>query len=271
MKSIKLNNGMDFYYYDREDPVINALKNGNLFGLQNWNTLSSLVDLFDRSGCIVDAGAHIGTFAAASLFCDVEFVLIEADEENIECLQKTFGSRKNVDIVNTIIHNKNGRADFSERRGPFGWIVENEEGKYQTLTLDFILKDREVAAIKLDIEGNEIAAIDGCSDTLKQKPVMMVEVNGYCLMQQNKTSNDLLRKLYSIGYDCFIQLGESVLKINPNEFFPFCVIDVIAIHNSQSSVIDSIDMTGDIANNIYSKIKDQMNGDCKSYFDWIES
>lgn len=269
MKFIELDNGSKFYYHDSDDPVVANLKQGNFFGWNNWLMLRSLINNFNKKGVVVDVGAHIGTFAIESLYTDRDFILIEADEKNNECLRRTFGDRDNVKIVNTIINNKKGKANFSDRRGPFGWIVEDENGPYTTSTLDAVLKDIEVAAIKLDIEGNEINALSGATKILKQKPAMIIEVNGYCLMQQGKNSNDLLRKIHSVEYDSFVLLNGNIFKINPSQFFPFCVMDVIAIHKSESSRFNGANLSKAMCESIYAQIKTQFNEDCQEYFKYI--
>lgn len=268
MNNIKLQQGT-FYYYDSSDPVVDALKQGYLFGANNWSLIKQVSSIYPSDGCVVDVGAHIGTFSYEALTSDDKYILVEADETNCQCLRQTFNGRDNVNIVEALVSDRAGRADFSDRRGPFGWIEYNEQGKYETRTIDDILKNEKVKILKLDIEGSEILALNGATQTLAQRPLMIVEVNGYCLMQQGKCSNHLLQKIDELRYDIYMFVNGSQLSIDPKNFFPFCVADVVCIPKEFEKRINAQVLPNDQAEAYYNSIKDGYNSDCKSYFEWV--
>lgn len=268
MNKIELQQGT-YYYYDQSDPVVDALKQGYLFGANNWNLMKNLRAYYPTDGIVVDVGAHIGTFSYEALSSDERFILIEADETNCQCLRETFKDRDNVSIVEALVSNKKGRADFSERRGPFGWIEFNKNGKYETSTLDEILKNEKVGILKIDIEGSEILCLEGAVKTIEQRPLMLIEVNGYCLMQQEKCSNHLLQKIDSLDYNMYVVMNNTLFKVDPECFFPFCVVDVMCIPKEIDTKTNSVDLTQEIAENVYAQLKMQYNGDCQRYFEWL--
>jgi FkbM family methyltransferase len=271
MEKARTENGT-LYYYESNDPIVNGLKNGLLFADKNFDLLQHYSDKLNKSGCILDIGAHIGSFASKALSDEsIEINLVEADKKNFECLQKTFGNNKNVSLYNDIIYSKNRKIDFVENKGPFGWIVENESGKFDTTTLDFLFAKKKIKSIKIDIEGSEILALDGAKEILKQKPVMLIEVNGYCLMQRDKTSNDLLIKLKELGYNCFFPNKSNLLKINPESFFPFCVCDVLCVHKSESFKLNFSYLEEESCKEIYKNIKNSFNENCQSYFNYLKN
>ena len=78
----------NFYYFDADDPVIEILKNGQLFGLDNYLLLRSFTA--DLSGWVIDCGAHIGTFGFVPVLEKHKVLLIEGAKQNYECLKATF-------------------------------------------------------------------------------------------------------------------------------------------------------------------------------------
>ena len=167
-------------------------------------------------------------------------------------------------------HGKWVLDNVPSNNGPFGWLLENENGEFETKTLDSLFCNDNIASIKLDVEGSELLAIEGSKEILKQKPIMIVEVNGFCLMQKNKNSNDLLRLINNNGYEIFIENRGELLKVNPDIFFPFCVMDVICIPTFDALKIEHGILEKNTCNHIYEQIKNNMNENCKEYFEYIK-
>lgn len=270
MEKAETENGT-LYYHESDDPIVNLLKKGLLYAEQNFNLLEYYSTKLNKSGCILDIGAHLGSFSSKALADkSLDICVVEADKKNFECLKKTFANCENVSLYNEIIYDKECNIDFLESRGPFGWIVENDSGKFQATTLDNLFSGKKIKSIKIDIEGSEISALDGSKEILKQKPVILIEVNGYCLMQRDKTSNDLLFKLKEVGYDLFFPHNSKLLKVNPEYFFPFCVTDLLCIHKSDSFKIPFHYLEEDMCKQIHEQIKQNFNENCKSYFNFLK-
>lgn len=262
--------GLDMYYYDNGCNVEEWLKQGMLYGEGNWNILKSLrID----SGIVIDAGAHIGTFAMPALADGAEVVMIEGAQKNVECLKKTF--RWGQEIHQAILADSVRKCSFSRDTGPFGWMEVDPDGAFTTTTIDSIVGGRKVSAIKLDIEGGEILGLDGAKETLAtSKPPILMEVNGYCLMQHGHRCEDLLKKVEEHGYAIFFMTGANgvVVRVDTNDLFPFCNIDVICIHKDnlhRYAFADAEYMVKSEIVRVAEYVCSRSNDDCKLYFKTI--
>lgn len=267
-------NDKPIYYYQSNDPVIDYLiKRKSLFGANNYEVLNTFIK--DRNGSIIDCGAHIGTFAFIPAHNNVNMVLIDGAIRNIQCLKETFKDNPNVIVQEAILLDAIKPCTFSSTYGPFGYAQEDSEGLDKSNTLDNILSeyDKPVAAIKYDIEGNEISAIQGSLKTLdRHKPPLLIEVNGHCLRLQDKKPYDLFDLLDSIGYTYYLPTGQGLLGIDKNMKFPFCVTDAICIHKQNISEYNLNIIPNLTSDQIEQLLKDNYqtsNEDCKRYFDYI--
>ena len=264
----------DFYYIDSNDPVIGSLKNGQLYGANNYFLLRH----FSRQehGWIIDCGAHIGTFGFVPAIEDKQTLLIEAAQQNCECLRATFKPFNNVIIEQSIILDKKQKCDFSTTYGPFGSPQIKEDGSQYSSTIDEIcLKNNidTVSMIKIDIEGFEEEALSGATNIIESnKPVMMLEINGHCLRLINKKPFNILEKLEQLNYMTFIVNNDILIPIDKKEKFPFCVIDVLCIHKDNiHKYIGSTNFAKYIPDidSIIKQNYSNSNDDCKKYFQSI--
>lgn len=262
--------GVDVYYYDNGCNVEQWLKNGQLYGRTNAKILESLII---EDGVILDCGAHIGTFALPIALSGRDIICIEAADLNIQCLGKTFEKFDNVKIEKAILADKVKPCGFSRESGPFGWIQQN--GELLSTTIDEIMKNYRlpVCGVKLDIEGGEIDALEGAKDTLKQRPPILMEVNGFCLMQSGRTCEDLLKKVASFGYTVYLRFSaQGVILVDPEQMFPWGNTDVVCIHKENVSKYEWTNFAKkleDFELEYYAKqVKNNSNEDLKSYFEF---
>lgn len=270
-------NGQDLYYEESDDPVVNILENNKtLFGESNFNILDKYN--LDKEGFVVDCGAHIGTFCFTAAQHGRKILAIEGADKNAQCLKETFKDFDNVIVKHKILLDSIKKCEFTEGGGPFGWAEENSEGDRESDTLDNIIKKQKiekVSAIKYDIEGNEIKAIDGSLKVLeKHKPVLIIEVNGHCLRLQGLKPFDVFDKLDKIGYKYWLPLNDGkFLSIDKNFKYPFCVSDIICIHKDKIDNYNDLEiippLKQDQIYDIFWENYNRANEDCKMYFDSI--
>jgi len=269
MQKIKINN-KDIYYYESDDPVVSYLKKGILYGATNADILANLI--LEKEGKILDCGAHIGTFAVRAEELGYTINCIEGAPQNIECLNKTF-ENSNTDVYQAILSDSVKKCSFSSLGGPFGWFVEDEGGPYTSQTIDNITHTDKIIGIKLDIEGGEIAALQGARETLKQKPPMLIEVNGHCLRLINKTPQDMFNLLDELNYTVWISYnGNSIFKVDKDKKYPFCVSDIICIHKDQLEYYNFKNnryFTDEEISLLFSMNMKNSNSDCKKYFESV--
>lgn len=248
------------YYKDNNDPVIHFLKRGVLYGEGNYKLLNSWLK---GKSHILDCGAHIGTFSLPAALDGHHLTIIEGAQDNVECLRNTFADISNVHVINGMISDIVGPCSFSTTHGPFGHLIKDPDGKYQSITIDALINDTKVHAIKLDLEGGEIEALEGAKETItKNKPVMLIEVNGHCLRQSGRLPQELIAKIESLEYDVFAPEYLN-LKVTSKHMFPFCVTDVLCFPRGQMSAREFTEK--EIKNLAYENYL-RSNDDCKEYF-----
>lgn len=267
----------NFFYFDNDDPVINALKQGYLYGNNNYQL--GMLYSQENDGYIIDCGAHIGTFGFAPALENKSILMIEAAEKNVECLKETFKDLPNAIIEHQIILDNIKQCDFSHDSGPFGFVKDTTGGERISTTIDLLCEKHKISKvcfIKYDIEGYEIEALIGSYKTLsKNKPLIILEVNGHCLRIRNKTPYDIINTLEDLGYLAFFRNNEnSLIKVNKNSKFPFCVMDIICIHKDKLSNYIGKFIFGPYINDktIESIIQQNIpraNNECKEYFKTI--
>lgn len=267
----------DFYYFDSDDPVVETLKQGQLFGLYNYSLIKSFVT--NTNGWIIDCGAHIGTFGFVPVLENRNVLMLEAADQNYKCLKHTFKNFKNAKVEKSIILDSVKACDFSTDYGPFGSPIIGSSGSLTSDTIDNICQKnniQDVSILKIDIEGFEKEALLGAKNTLeKSKPVMLLEVNGHCLRLRNQKPYDVLQALEELNYCSFIPNNELLIPVNKNKKFPFCVIDIVCIHRDNIHLyLGSVPFVKYLQDNDIDAILSQnyinANVDCIRYFDSIK-
>ena len=163
------------------------------------SSLSKEFDLFetllpqDFNGVLIDAGGYIGTAAIkmSLMYPQATVLSIEPSSENFEFVSKNIAPYPNITVVNAALSSKGVERINLLNRGTGQWgltIVENPADltqatvieKVEVLTLGGIRKmypDKEIGAIKLDIEGAEKELFLEESEDLKRIPIVFAELH----------------------------------------------------------------------------------------------
>ena len=183
----------DFHYANgaqfiaKDDMIVRWLRQGN--GPFEPVTTHWLFDKLDeREGLYLDVGASTGWFAVPVGMRGREAVAVECNARVLKRL------RENLDLndVEAEVHavaasDREGEAVF--RHNPAwpltsGGSLEPNIGGHRAsetvrvATLDSIVGERKVALLKMDVEGHEIAALDGARRLIERdKPFMILEAN----------------------------------------------------------------------------------------------
>lgn len=259
MNYVTINNHR-VYYHESNDPVIYYLKKNILYGASNYNILNKYLR---PNSNILDCGGHIGTFSLPAVWDGHHVTIVEGAKDNVECLRETFSEISNAHIVHGMISDIIGPCSFSTTSGPFGHLIKDENGKEQSVTIDVLAHNMKVDGIKLDLEGGEIEALQGAVETIKRdRPVMLVEVNGHCLRQSGRLPQDLLAQIESLDYEAFLASYFN-LQITSKQMFPFCVTDILCFPAGQMSARQITEKEiKTLAHSIFLK----SNDDCKEYY-----
>lgn len=178
--------------------------------------------LVRRGHRVLDLGAHIGTFtlAAAKLGCEV--IAVEASPENARLLRASVEKNgfSRVRVIQAAVSDHAGMVPFSSY-GPFGHVfsaVTNLPSiETPAVRVDDLLGQfgwERVDLVKLDVEGSEIAALEGMSELLRSAdaPRIIYESNAYTLGFYGRTPEELQAMLRRFGYRSY-RLDESQTEV----------------------------------------------------------
>jgi FkbM family methyltransferase len=208
----------------------NGLVNKCYFG--DETILSVIKKISDqRRVFLLDCGSNYGfySFYVASLSLGNQVLAFEASPETFNSFKANLelNNFRNINYRNLAISEVSGKfINFYESHND--WESSATHNKFQnnkiasveTTTIDKELSKKDlsdfVVIIKLDIEGNEFNAIQGCKDTiLKYEPLITIELSRYNFNNQNynfdyfrKFLNDSKYKIYD---DKLVQLNIETL------------------------------------------------------------
>lgn len=178
-----------------------------------------LSQFFPHSSVILDVGAHFGYFSKEfsrlhQSSCSV--FAFEPMSYNADILEIVTAKLPNVEIIKKAASDTNGVLDLNipvKKQGKIGpglahfgtetdrdFIVQSVE----TIRLDDFVKDRaltRVDFIKIDIEGAELPALKGATNTIKRyKPVIFAEILDAFTQRMGYHPDELIGFLRNFGY-----------------------------------------------------------------------
>lgn len=162
-------------------------------------------------GTFLDVGANAGFYSMLALDCVGPTGAIHAfdiDERALRCLRKTVAREgiPNLNIHAKAVSNTDATA-LLEQTGDCGRTRVRENGTgptVATLTLDSWYqqnKVRNIQAIKMDIEGGELRALQGAVKLLQaEKPLLVCELLTSHTSHMGYKPEEVINLLRSIGY-----------------------------------------------------------------------
>jgi FkbM family methyltransferase len=137
-----------------------------------------------KNSTIIDCGAYIGdsAFVFEKELNPKEIICIEPDEKNYEILLENIklnNLANKIKAIKIAVGNKEIKGNIILNGTIGAYIIETSHGKVQFSTIDNLvfdsLKISNVGLIKMDIEGYELLAMKGASETIKKfKPVLII-------------------------------------------------------------------------------------------------
>lgn len=128
-----------------------------------------------REETFLDLGAYNGDTAldfAARCPCYKEIIAVEPDRKTFKKLISNTQSL-NIDCRNVCISSFTGKGEFAMNGGRNSAVGQGQETDFSTV--DDLLKGKPVSLIKMDVEGEERAAIKGAENTIRSfKPRMII-------------------------------------------------------------------------------------------------
>lgn len=175
----------------------------------------------------LDIGAQIGSYALLAATCGATVFAFEPDSNNRRFLKRNLkGNNVNVKVVDSGVWNKSEILKFRSHDAlssieGVGMIPSSLPAinRIKVDTIDNIVKRlgiKKIDVIKMDIEGAEIEAIEGASNTiLKDRPILLIEA--YHLREGQPTLGRVLTLLHKFGIpEDAITVSEEMLVVVKN-------------------------------------------------------
>ncbi|KKQ89823.1 MAG: hypothetical protein UT12_C0007G0020 [Candidatus Curtissbacteria bacterium GW2011_GWC2_38_9] len=181
----------------------------------------------------VDLGAHFGYYSLLAYHSqkNTKIIAIEPVKKNFEVLKKNIklNNVKNAKLYNFAASNKKEVKDFnlteaSDSAGFYEHPLTKTKKiiKIKSYPPDQILKKKKIDFIKIDIEGHEMAVLEGLKTTLKNNKnlSMLVEFNPKMQKNAGFQPDDLLKKLESLGFEIFLidELKRKYYRLTNNKY-----------------------------------------------------
>jgi FkbM family methyltransferase len=226
------------------DPIALAYRRG--YQLNEY--LTELLPRFTRPGsCVLDLGAHIGTFSLAAAAKGCRVIAVDASPKHVDLLRRSakLNGFKRMTVVHAAVGDHCGTVGF-HLAGLWGMVAPSgKDPSHQgisaaplvgvpAVTGDTLLQKlgcRQVDLVKMDVEGSEVAAVRGLKTLLTRDdgPVIAYECNGLTLPSYGHTTGDLVGLLETFGYTSYHLESGRFHPYRPGDFQPQSWIDVIAL------------------------------------------
>lgn len=160
----------------------------------------------------VDVGANIGYFTLLAASLGARAIAYEPTPKVFERLRENIALNgfRDVTPVNAAVAEKNGRVKLykseedPEANSIFG-MGECMDVPAVALDEDLAIRGiREVQVLKIDAEGAEPFVLEGARNLLRSEchPLVVIEVNSFCLQGAGSSPASLLAKLREFHYEC---------------------------------------------------------------------
>lgn len=193
-----------------------------------------------RGTTVLDLGAHLGTFALPAAALGYRVVAVEASPTSAALLRAAVAANGfgQVEVVEAAVWSRSGTMEFVED-GPYGHLATDADGdgrtaKVATVTVDELAERlglQDVSLIKIDIEGAEVAALQGMQRLLGGPAALLCESNGARLAAYGHTPRAVLSALAAHDRRCFLFLPGRLTPVARGEMQPSCVVDYLAVRS----------------------------------------
>ena len=226
------------FLIDADDKYMERCLSGLGYQMRNWEFVKTLCQ---PQGTALDIGASIGMNSVnySEYFDTVES--FEPDPDVYECLLETIAANGIDNVrthpvaasnrIETNVLIKFPRATFANTLKPNTYVGRSRpQLKIRCETIDSY-EFENVKFIKIDVEGWEMAVLDGCEQTiLKWKPVVQVEIKPQMLKRNNTNALNI--------WQWFNQRGYYATHFAGDVSNPLLVDDKIKFKNIKNNLVD---------------------------------
>ncbi len=161
---------------------------GNFYcGLDEQDEMGFALHVLRCGDVFVDVGANVGSYTILAALLGARVVAVEPIPETFDRLIENVrlnGMESAVTAHRVGLSDRSGTLRFTTDQGTINHVMAETESLAGTdvavVTLDSILTDVSPALIKIDVEGHELAVLNGAGRTLESPSLLAVimETNG---------------------------------------------------------------------------------------------
>lgn len=221
---------IDLPYKIGED-YINAVVDGT-YEENSWNLLKKNINPLD--GIFIDVGANLGWYSLQAANIGFNVIAIEPAKDNLPLLMKNISLNpklaNRIKILPIALSDYVGTAEFHiASTGNGGHSLVKVHKSYDSYNVEVDKLDNrcieKVAAIKIDVEGNEIRVLNGMKDIIGEyKPVMQIECFSDGLKASGYSAKILLETIHEKNYNVRIVAAKETYKAEFDSIEEICRI-----------------------------------------------
>lgn len=210
----------------RHDPLGDAVLHGRY---ETPDAALLVFDLVSDGSVLLDLGAHLGAVALVAAGIGARVVAVEASPVNAASLRESRDANgfTRLQVVEAAVSDVPGTVHFHQD-GPYGRVTSDGGPgviEVRAAPVTDLLAELDVArvdVVKMDVEGHELAAIDGMEPLMSpcDAPPVVFESNRHTLHHAGRSPSDLLARFEALGYRTYlvgahelIEAGSSSLQV----------------------------------------------------------
>jgi FkbM family methyltransferase len=201
-------------------------------------TFDVALAMLESGAVVLDLGAHLGTFSLAAAGRGHRVLSVEASPRNAAFLRASARANgfDDLQVAEVAVSDAPGVVRF-RHEGAWGQVSEGWSPglvEVQAETVSRVLRSHgveRVDLVKLDVEGSEIAAIEGMKDLLTgaDAPPVVYEANAHTLRMFGATPEDLIAAFAQLGYSNYLIGDGDLMPVTPQSFQPDTCVDYLAV------------------------------------------
>ena len=125
----------------------------------------------------IDVGANIGTYTLWAAELGAEVIALEPAEDTFGLLQQNIAlNGYRVTAVRAAVGDHCGTTRFTSDLDAANCLAADGPVQADLTTIDFLIGDRHVTGMKVDVEGFEIDVLRGCAHALEERRIDLIQL-----------------------------------------------------------------------------------------------
>jgi FkbM family methyltransferase len=219
------------------DPIVDDVLGGHFY---HELLVGLMLDLLEPGDGFIDLGANLGVFSLTAAAAGCRVLAVEANAAVAACLAESRRRNgfKQMEIENLAVSDKPGTVMFFPDK-EWGRVLPEADGSARAVQVPATSVDALLAAhnwpsaklVKMDVEGSEIAAVNGMRGLLTsaEPPILIYESNVATLGKRGLKRHDLMGALEELGYRNYWVRPHQLVPLSSSDFMPLFAVDLLAI------------------------------------------